>query len=249
MSMMIPREARVLKIHVSASERCADGPLYRSIVRQARVEHLAGASVFLVDLSYGSHRRLRDTNSEYLFVDIPVVVEIVDAVEAVEAFHERLAPGLQGGFVTIEAAEVVRYGHHEGTSTGAGGEAFPHEAEPNYLEEHAMSMESEARRVTVYIGSSDTWHGGNLAAAIVDRCRKMRLGGATASLGVMGFGKHSRIHRAHFFGLSEDLPERIEIVDRPERIEELLPVLEEMVQGGLVIVQDVQVLRYQEHHA
>ena len=110
-----------------------------------------------------------------------------------------------------------------------------------------MEIEGEAQRVTVYIGSSDTWHGSNLAIAIIDRCRKLGIAGATASLGVMGFGKHSRIHRAHLLGLSQDLPECIEIVDRPDRIAELLPVLEEMVGGGLIIVQNVQALHYQHH--
>jgi uncharacterized protein len=110
-----------------------------------------------------------------------------------------------------------------------------------------MPVEGAVQRVTVYIGSSDTWHGRNLAMAIIERCRKMGIAGATASLGVMGFGKQSRIHRAHLLGLSEDLPERIEIVDGPERIAELLPVLDEMVDGGLIIVEDVQAVRYRHH--
>lgn len=107
-----------------------------------------------------------------------------------------------------------------------------------------MQIEGEGRRVTVYIGSSDTWHGKNLAMAIVERCRDLGMAGATVSRGVMGFGKNSRIHRAHILGLSQDLPEKIEIVDRPERIAGLLPVLEEMVSSGLVVVEDVHVIRY-----
>jgi uncharacterized protein len=110
-----------------------------------------------------------------------------------------------------------------------------------------MPIEGEAQRVTVYIGSSDTWHGSNLALAIVERCRKLGFAGATASRGVMGFGKHSRLHRAHLLGLSEDLPERIEIVDSPERIAELLPVLDEMVDGGLIILEDVRAIHYRHH--
>jgi hypothetical protein len=110
-----------------------------------------------------------------------------------------------------------------------------------------MAIEGEAQRLTVYIGSSDTWHGHNLAMAIVERCRKAGLAGATASLGVMGFGKHSRMHRARLFGLSEDMPEKIEIVDRPDRIAQILPVLEEMVDGGLIVLQDVRVVRYTDH--
>ena len=111
-----------------------------------------------------------------------------------------------------------------------------------------MQIEGEGQRVSVYIGYSDTWHGTNLAVAIVERCRKLGFAGATVSRGVMGFGKSSRIHRAPLFGLSRDLPEKVEIIDRPERVAELLPILEEMVSGGLVVVEDVHIIRY-EHHA
>ena len=110
-----------------------------------------------------------------------------------------------------------------------------------------MPIEGQAQRVTVYIGSSDTWHGRNLALAIVESCRALGIAGATASVGVMGFGRHSVIHRAHLLGLSSDLPERVEIVDRPDRVEALLPVLEEMVGGGLIILQDVQAVHYRHH--
>jgi PII-like signaling protein len=112
-----------------------------------------------------------------------------------------------------------------------------------------MSIEGQAQRVTVYVGSSDKWQGRNLAMAIVERCRKLGIAGATASLGVMGFGKQSRLHRAHLLGLSEDLPERIEIVDQPDRIAALLPILDEMVDGGLIILEDVRAIRYSHHGA
>ena len=107
-----------------------------------------------------------------------------------------------------------------------------------------MKNEGEGKRVTVYLGSADTWNGRNLAVAIVEKCRAMGMAGATVSRGIMGFGKHSVIHRAHFLGLSEDLPEKIEVVDRPEEIERLLPVLDQMIGGGLIVVEDVHVVRY-----
>lgn len=107
-----------------------------------------------------------------------------------------------------------------------------------------MALEDEARRVTVYVGSSDVWQGRNLASAIVLRCRELGVAGATATLGVMGFGRTSVIHRPRLLGLSEDVPEKVEIVDSPGRIEALLPALQEMVDGGLIVVQDVQVVRH-----
>jgi len=62
--------------------------------------------------------------------------------------------------------------------------------------------------------------------------------------GIEGFGAHSRIHTARILRLSEDLPVVVEIVDRPDRIEQLLPILEEMVQEGLVTIEDVHVFKY-----
>jgi PII-like signaling protein len=110
-----------------------------------------------------------------------------------------------------------------------------------------VSLHGPAQRLTIYIGSSDTWHGRNLALAIVERCRSEGIAGATVSRGLMGFGKHSRVHQAHLLGLSDDLPERIEIVDSPSRIAQVLPALEAMVDGGLILLQDVRVLRYERH--
>jgi uncharacterized protein len=110
-----------------------------------------------------------------------------------------------------------------------------------------MIIDGPAQKVTIYVGSRDIWHGRNLAVAIVERCRELGLAGATMTRGIMGFGKHSRIHRAHLLGLSDDLPERIEVVDSAERIALLLPILDEMVDGGLVLVQDAEVLHYRHH--
>jgi PII-like signaling protein len=105
-----------------------------------------------------------------------------------------------------------------------------------------MAIEGKAVRLSVYLGSSDRWHGVNLAVAIVERCRKLGYAGATVTRGLLGYGRHSRIHRAHLLGLSEDLPEKVEVIDRAERIAELIPLVREMMSGGLMVVEDVEVV-------
>jgi PII-like signaling protein len=252
---MIPEKAGRLSLYLNASDRWQGKPLYRAIVEKARSMQIAGASVFLVDLSYGANRRIRDAKSEYSSVDIPVVVEIVDVHNRVEALLAELGAIVAEGLIAAEPVRVLHYEHHTdraepGSAPRAAAASLENEppSDPFALERTtSMQIEGDAQRVTVYIGSSDTWHGRNLSAAIVERCRKMGMAGATASLGVMGFGKHSVIHRAHLFGLSEDLPEKIEIIDHPDRIAQLLPVLEEMVKGGLIVLQDVRAIRYQHH--
>ena len=114
---MIPDDARLLRLYINGSDRWRGRPLYRAVVEAARSLHAAGASVFLVDRSYGAQRRLRDARNEYLSVDIPVVVEIVDAPTTIDTLLEQLRPMVGDGFATVEPVRVVRYSHHEGDPT------------------------------------------------------------------------------------------------------------------------------------
>ena len=107
-----------------------------------------------------------------------------------------------------------------------------------------MKIEGEAQRVRVYIGESDHWHGKPLFAAIVERCRQEGLAGATVLRGIEGYGAHTRIHTARILRLSEDLPVVVDIIDRAERIERLLPILDEMVTEGLITLENIHIVKY-----
>jgi PII-like signaling protein len=246
---MIPGDASILRVYSKAIEKWHGVPLYRAIVDAARRMHMAGASVFPVELGYGSHRLLHDIASEYASFDIPVVVEVADAAERVAELVAEVENMVGEGLVTVSMARVHRYTH--GSEHDVHGlPAFetgppPHPRQVSREEGTVpMKIEGEGKRMTVYVGSADTWKGRNLAVAIVEKCREMGLAGATVSRGVMGFGKHSVIHKAHLLGLSDDLPEKIEIIDQPDQIERLLPVIDPMIGGGLIVVEDVHVVRY-----
>jgi len=94
----------------------------------------------------------------------------------------------------------------------------------------------------IFIGESDRWNHKPLYEAIVLKAREMHLGGATVLRGPMGFGKSSRMHTAKILRLSMDLPIVIEIVDSEEKINAFLPALEEMMSGGMVTLERVQVI-------
>ena len=111
---MIPPEASLLRIYLNASDRWRHRPLYQAVVEKARAMDLAGASVFGVDLSFGAHRRLRDAQSEYTSFDIPVVIEIVDAPDRVDALLAELGAMVPEGLATVRPVRVVRYAHREG---------------------------------------------------------------------------------------------------------------------------------------
>ena len=109
-----------------------------------------------------------------------------------------------------------------------------------------MKIDGEGELLRVFIGESDRWHGQPLSEAIVRRARELGLAGATVLRGLEGFGAHSRIHTSSILRLSQDLPIVVEIVDKPERIEAFLPLLDEMVHEGMITVEKVRVIAYRE---
>jgi len=108
-------------------------------------------------------------------------------------------------------------------------------------------LPAEAMLLRIFIGDTDRYHHQPLYDAIVLKARELHLAGATVLKSPMGFGRHSRLHTAKILQLSTDLPMVIEIVDEPRKIEAFLPVLDEMMDGGLVTLEKVQVIHYRPH--
>ena len=96
----------------------------------------------------------------------------------------------------------------------------------------------------IYIGESDRLGHEALFEALVRKAREMHLAGATVLRGPLGYGASSRVHTAKILRLSMDLPIVIEIIDSQEKIETFLPVLDEVIEGGLVTLEPVRVLHY-----
>ncbi len=107
-----------------------------------------------------------------------------------------------------------------------------------------MKIEGEGQLLRIFIGESDRWEGRPLYEAIVRKARQEGLAGATVLRGLEGFGAHSRMHTAKILRLSEDLPIVIEIVDRAERIQQLLPAFDQMVKEGMITLEKVHVIAY-----
>lgn len=107
-----------------------------------------------------------------------------------------------------------------------------------------MKLEGEAQLLRIFIGESDRHHGRPLHEAIVLRARELGLAGATVLRGIMGFGAKSCLHTAKILRLSEDLPIIIEIVDTAEKIDQIMPFLDETVTEGLITLEPVHVVKY-----
>ncbi len=108
-----------------------------------------------------------------------------------------------------------------------------------------MKIEGEAVLLRIFIGEKDRADGKLLYKKIVEICRENNVAGATVFRGIMGYGASSRIHAASLLTLSEDLPIVIEIVDRKDRIDKVLPLIEEVMGNGLITMEKVNVIKYE----
>ncbi|MBI4378000.1 MAG: DUF190 domain-containing protein [Nitrospinae bacterium] len=107
-----------------------------------------------------------------------------------------------------------------------------------------MKLPEEGMLLRIFIGETDSYKGKPLYEAIVLKARELNLAGASVIRGIMGFGANSRIHTAKILRLSEDMPIVVEIVDTEEKLNKILPFLDETVKEGLITLERVKVLKY-----
>jgi PII-like signaling protein len=107
-----------------------------------------------------------------------------------------------------------------------------------------MRAPGRGKRLTVFVGESDRWHHHALYAEIVRRAQDAGLAGASVLRGIEGFGVSAQVHTTRLLSLNENLPVVVVIVDEPDRIERFVPELDELISEGLVVIDDVEVVRY-----
>jgi uncharacterized protein len=107
-----------------------------------------------------------------------------------------------------------------------------------------MKEQYQARMVRIHFGERDKWQGKPLHEAIVAKCMELGISGATVYRGIEGYGASTRIHHANHWTFSKDAPVMLTVIDSREQIEKLIPHLDEMVEEGLIVLSDVEVIRY-----
>jgi uncharacterized protein len=107
-----------------------------------------------------------------------------------------------------------------------------------------MRLHGPAKRLSVFIGESDRWHHKPLYVEIVHRAHAAGLAGATVLRGIEGYGASQHVHTTRLLSLTEDLPVVIVMVDEADRIERFALQLDEVITEGLVVIDDVEVVRY-----
>ena len=135
------------------------------------------------------------------------------------------------GLIEVQDTTVVK-------ASGTAQQAASQEVTP------PLKREGKAKLMRIFIGENDKWNGKPLYRALVESMRANDIAGVTVYLGILGYGANRRIHKDSALNLSHDRPVMMTVVDTEERLRAFLPALDGMVQQGLVVFSDVDVIKY-----
>lgn len=228
--------AKKVSIYVGEDHQYHGESLYSAILNFLFYHGVSGASVVRGMAGFGADHHLHTTRIEVLTQDLPVKVEFIESAEKVEEvlpkLHELAGTGLievQDTFV-VKPAEVAK-------------KKEPQEALP------ALKREGKAKLMRIYIGENDKWRGKPLHRALIESMRANDIAGATVYEGILGYGANRRIHQDSALHLSHDRPVMLSVVETDEKLQAYLPILDEMVQQGLVVLSDVDIIKYTHNFA
>ena len=227
--------AKKLVIYVNARQHYGGEPVYEAVVRFLHRHGCAGATVTRAIAGYGTSGKLHEAHLFSLTDDVPMRIEAVDSEQKIMALLPWIYDMVERGLIEVQDTEVVKHTTHKPEAEGE--QAMKHE-----------KLAGQAKMLRIYIGADDRWEGEPLHEAIVKKLRMMDIAGATVYRGLMGYGAQQRLHKPGWLGLSSDLPIMITVVDTEEKIKRVLPVCDEMVDEGLVVLSDVEIIKYTHSH-
>jgi uncharacterized protein len=253
--MKLEGEQTLLRVYLRNTDRHGwfAPPAAEALVLRARKDGLAGATVLRGFFGLDVTGNILQTTSWSLVDHAPVIVELVDSPQAIGRFLTAVAEIVQEGLATLERGHVLLYRRtvaqvaRSRMRLQVPPPPAPLSTLPSPEEFPIMHLSENGQLLRVFIGESDLWQNTPLYQAIVLKARELGLAGATVLRGPMGYGANSRLHTTKLMELSTDLPIVIEIVDTAEKLELLLPFLDEVVAEGLITIEGVRVLRYRHN--
>jgi PII-like signaling protein len=190
---------------------------------------VAGATMTRGVAGFGAHHQIHTEKVEVAAGGFPLRIEFVESQARADELLPALYDLVDDGLVEVQDTTVVRAARRD---------------RPDAAREHPRRRAAgPAKLLRVFLGEADKWHGEPLYDAIVKRLRSMEIAGATVYRGILGYGAKGHTHEAGRLHFSRDLPVMISVIDAPAKIEAAVAAVEEMLEDGLIVVSDVEMIR------
>ena len=189
---------------------------------------VSGATATRAMAGFGAHHVMHTTKIEVLAEHLPIRIEFIESAEKVDELMPTLYDMVTDGVIEVQDTQVVKVASKERPSPPQA----PH-----------TEMRGSARLMRIYMGESDKWQGEALYEAILKRLRLMDIAGATVYRGILGYGAKGHTHKGGKLPFSRDLPVMISVVDSEEKLAKAINEIEAMMQDGIIVLSDVDVIR------
>ncbi len=223
--------AKKLTIYVDESDRYGRKPVYEVLIDIFYKKKIAGVSVFRGVAGYGSDGVYHTQKMLTLSEKMPIKVEAVDSEEMINRVLPDVYQVVEKGLIEVSDTNVIKCCRGK-------------EEEEEKEESKRMKLQGKAKMLRVIVREDLKWEGEPLYEAIVKRFIMMDVAGATVYKAVAGYGPHRRFRKMKFLTRKGELPVLITVIDTEEKIKKILPVLDDMVQQGIVVLSDVDVIKY-----
>ncbi len=223
--------AKKVSIYVGEDHRYHGQSLYSAILNFLFYHGISGASVVRGIAGFGADHHLHTTRIEVLTADLPMKIEFIESPEKVEEVLPKLRQLAGTGLIEIQDTMVVKPAEIEKKKDTQ--EMLP-----------ALKLQGRAKMMRIFIGENDKWRGQPLHKALIESMRANDIAGVTIYQGILGYGANRRMHKDSTLHLSHDHPIMLSVVDTEEKLQAYFPILDEMVQQGLVVLSDVDIIKY-----
>ena len=226
--MLTKGPAKKVTIFINEDTQYHMTALHDSIMTFLMHKGVSGATATRAFSGFGSHQMLHTPKIEVLAQHLPIRIEFIDTPEKVEEVLPTLYEMVSDGLVEVQDTTVVKLARK---ST---------KPEPKLAHQR---KEGHAKLLRVFLGEADKWHGEPLYVAIVKKLRMLDIAGATVYRGILGYGAKGHQHKKSFFHVSRDMPIMLSVVDSPEKIAEAAAAIEDMLEDGLIVISDADIVR------
>jgi PII-like signaling protein len=223
--------AKKVCIYVSEDRQYHGNALYAAILDYLFYRGVAGATVLRGISGFGADHHLHTTRILRLTENLPIKIEFIEDAEKVEALLPKLFEMAGTGLIDMQDTQIIK-------------PADSSKGKPKLNPAAPIKIEGKAKLMRIYIGADDKWKDKPLHRALIESLRANDIAGVTIYEGIAGYGANRRIHKDRTFGFSKDRPIVLSVVDSEEKIRAYLPVLDDMIGAGLVVLSDVDIIKY-----
>lgn len=231
--MLTKGPAKKVTVYLNEDTQHHMMPLYEAILQFLLHKGVAGATASRALAGFGSHRQMHTPKIEVLREHLPIRVVFVETAERVDELLPTLYDMVSDGLIEVQDTTVVKIAAKE------------KKGEPKHPHEKKQGL---AKLMRIFIGEADQWKGEPLYDAILKKLRMMDIAGATVYRGILGYGAKGHTHKESFWHLSRDLPVTISVVDSAEKLATAAAEIEEMIEDGLIVTSDVEIVRLIHSH-